>query len=158
MGDRLGTPGVVDFMFFFVLRFPPTLNTTRKSLAKLKTSHCSSRKSQIKKSKLILVTAFKVGFHFFFSGFRISILGGREFKLQMKVCHCKNTLHCRISRNSTQSTLSYVKSDQHLLVGSTGCLRPYHDEYTRSRPITEVKHRRARIVLGWGTAWEHLVS
>ena len=33
-------------------------------------------------------------------------------------------------------------------------LRPYHDEYTRSRPITEVKHRRARIVLGWGTAWE----
>ena len=38
-----------------------------------------------------------------------------------------------------------------------GCLRPYHDEYTRSRPITEVKHRRARIVLGWGTAWELLV-
>ena len=36
-------------------------------------------------------------------------------------------------------------------------LRPYHDEHTRSRPITEVKHRRARIVLGWGTAWEHLV-
>ena len=36
-------------------------------------------------------------------------------------------------------------------------LRPYHDEYTRSRLITEVKHRRARIVLGWGTAWEHLV-
>ena len=36
-------------------------------------------------------------------------------------------------------------------------LRPYHDEHTRSRLITEVKHRRARIVLGWGTAWEHLV-
>ena len=34
---------------------------------------------------------------------------------------------------------------------------PYHDEHTRSRLITEVKHRRARIVLGWGTAWEHLV-
>ena len=38
------------------------------------------------------------------------------------------------------------------------CLRPYHDEYTRSRPITEVKHRRAGIVLGWGTAWELPVS
>ena len=25
---------------------------------------------------------------------------------------------------------------------------------TRSRPITEVKHPRAGIVLGWGTAWE----
>ena len=28
------------------------------------------------------------------------------------------------------------------------CLRPYHNEYTRSRPITEVKHCRAGIVLG----------
>ena len=37
------------------------------------------------------------------------------------------------------------------------CLRPYHVEHTRSRLITEVKQRRARIVLGWGTAWEHLV-
>ena len=36
-------------------------------------------------------------------------------------------------------------------------LRPYHDEHTRSRLITEVKHRRAGIVLGWGTAWEHPV-
>ena len=34
------------------------------------------------------------------------------------------------------------------------CLRPYYDENTRSRPITEVKHHRAGIVLGWGTAWE----
>ena len=34
------------------------------------------------------------------------------------------------------------------------CLRPYHDEHSRSRPITAVKHRRAGIVLGWGTAWE----
>ena len=32
------------------------------------------------------------------------------------------------------------------------CLRPYHDEYTRSRLITEVKHRRARIVPGWVTS------
>ena len=30
----------------------------------------------------------------------------------------------------------------------------YRDDNTRSRPITEVKHRRAGIVLGWGTAWE----
>ena len=30
------------------------------------------------------------------------------------------------------------------------CLRPYHDEHTRSRPITAVKHRRAGIVLGLG--------
>ena len=32
--------------------------------------------------------------------------------------------------------------------------RPYHVESTGSRPITEVKQRRARLVLGWVTAWE----
>ena len=37
-------------------------------------------------------------------------------------------------------------------------LRPYHAEYTGSRPITEVKQRRARLVLGWETAWEYRVS
>ena len=37
------------------------------------------------------------------------------------------------------------------------CLRPYHVEYTGSRLITEVKQRRARLVLGWVTAWESRV-
>src|SRR5258705_464465 len=32
--------------------------------------------------------------------------------------------------------------------------RSYHREYTGSRPITEVKLRWARLVLGWVTAWE----
>ena len=50
----------------------------------------------------------------------------------------------------------YIKKAAKLKSGAN-CLRPYHDEHTRSRLITEVKHRRARIVLGWGTAWEHLV-
>ena len=31
---------------------------------------------------------------------------------------------------------------------------PYHGGSTSSRQITEVKHRRAETVLGWGTAWE----
>ena len=35
--------------------------------------------------------------------------------------------------------------------------RPYHVESTGSRPITEVKQRRARLVPGWVTAWEHRV-
>ena len=39
-----------------------------------------------------------------------------------------------------------------------GCRQqPYHVESTGSRPITEVKQRRARLVLGWVTAWEHRV-
>ena len=37
------------------------------------------------------------------------------------------------------------------------CQRPYHVESTGSRPITEVKQRRARLVLGWVTAWEYRV-
>ena len=37
-------------------------------------------------------------------------------------------------------------------------LRPYYVEYTGSRPITEVKQRRARSVLRWETAWEYRVS
>ena len=40
---------------------------------------------------------------------------------------------------------------------TVGRQRPYHVEYTGSRPITEVKQRRARLVLGWVTAWEHRV-
>jgi hypothetical protein len=38
------------------------------------------------------------------------------------------------------------------------CLRPYHVESTSSRPITEVKQHWAKLVLGWVTAWEYLVS
>ena len=34
--------------------------------------------------------------------------------------------------------------------------RPYCVEYTRSHPNSEVKRRKARSVLGWGTAWEAL--
>ena len=34
--------------------------------------------------------------------------------------------------------------------------RPYYVEYTRSHPNSEVKQRKARSVLGWGTAWEVL--
>ena len=41
--------------------------------------------------------------------------------------------------------------------GRSKRLRPYYVEHTGSRPITEVKQRRAWLVLGWVTAWEHLV-
>ena len=35
--------------------------------------------------------------------------------------------------------------------------RPYHVESTGSRPITEVKLRRAGLVLAWVTGWEYPV-
>ena len=37
------------------------------------------------------------------------------------------------------------------------CLRPYHPEHARSRPISEAKQGRAWLVLGWETAWEYQV-
>ena len=38
------------------------------------------------------------------------------------------------------------------------CLRPHHVEHTPSRPIWEVKQRRALSVPGWVTAWEYRVQ
>ena len=52
------------------------------------------------------------------------------------------------------SCLSFVTT---LKICSVKCLRPYHVETTSSRPITEVKQRRAASVLGWVTAWEYAV-
>ena len=55
--------------------------------------------------------------------------------------------------------VSGVKAAQNKRIFSCSFLRqrPYHVESTSSRPITEVKQRRARLVLGWVTAWESRV-
>ena len=96
MGDRLGTPGVVDFKFFSQILIKAVVAATSNGGSNLRTFDRYCRRSQIKKSKLNLVTSFKVGFHFFF-GFRLSYLGGRGFYLQMKQLHCKlRTLHCSV--------------------------------------------------------------
>ena len=44
----------------------------------------------------------------------------------------------------------------HAFCGNDFRWRPYRVEYTGSLPTSEVKQHRARLVLGWGTAWEHL--
>lgn len=54
------------------------------------------------------------------------------------------------SNSSKQQTQNFARE-------SHKCLRPYHVENTGSRLITEVKQRRARLVLGWVTAWEYRV-
>ena len=45
----------------------------------------------------------------------------------------------------------------YIVIVNCRCVRPYHVENTGSRPITEVKQRRAWLVLRWVTAWEHHV-
>ena len=43
------------------------------------------------------------------------------------------------------------------LFGAGGQERPYHDDSTDSRLLSEVKHRRAQLVLRWGTTLEYCV-
>ena len=64
-------------------------------------------------------------------------------------CHCIRVRHFRRS--------IAVHRFKWCVNNGRPCLRPYHVENTSSRPITEVKQRRARLVLGWVTAWEYRV-
>ena len=66
----------------------------------------------------------------------------------------------KLRRTSTQQGLHYRQLYERVKTGHAvaSCRqRPYHAENTSSRPITEVKQHRARLVLGWVTAWEHRV-
>ena len=73
--------------------------------------------------------------------------------------HCLNHVNSASSgRLIVISMLSSSATSQRLtLTLPDHCLRPYYVESTGSRPITEVKQRRARLVLGWVTAWEYRV-
>ena len=55
-------------------------------------------------------------------------------------------LHC----STKEAYYQHVTWNQHLRC------RPYHVECTGSLLTSEVKRHRARLVLGWGTAWEDL--
>ena len=50
--------------------------------------------------------------------------------------------------------MAYVQRGRH---SKFYCIRPYYAERTGSRPITEVKQRRAQSVLGWVTTLEYWV-
>ena len=55
------------------------------------------------------------------------------------------------SKDSRRSCLMLVIISKHR---SQFLLRPYQEESTTSRPISEVKPLRARLVLGLETTWE----
>ena len=108
----------------------------------------------------------------------------RQWRLEIRQrpYHVENTssrLITEVKQHRAQSVLGWVTSWEHwvllsVLVFFSGTKwdkilskerilrpylwqRPYHVENTSSRPITEVKQRWARLVLGWVTAWEHRV-
>ena len=55
-----------------------------------------------------------------------------------------------------QCPLEFAICCRHVGVFHSICWRPYHVECTGSLLTSEVKRHRARLVLGWGTAWEDL--
>ena len=63
-------------------------------------------------------------------------------------------MQLRIKHNMWSVCVSDIRARERVC---SECLGPYHVESTGSRPITEVKQRRARLVLGWVTAWEYRV-
>ena len=74
--------------------------------------------------------------------------------LQVPSRHSNKSLHFFVTIFFV--TIVFVNSVSMLLERISFRQRPYCDEYTRSHPNSEVKHRKARSVLGWGTAWEAL--
>ena len=77
---------------------------------------------------------------FVYTAYRLSSVAVVIIYEQYTLCFC-------VSR--VQSHSIYVR-----VVVDCKCLPSYHDESTRTRQISQVKHRRARLVLGSETAWE----
>ena len=71
--------------------------------------------------------------------------------------HYKRQTISYSSRPHVQTTLSCSVQLYKEQISPLSRQRPYHVENTGSRPITEVKQRRAWLVLRWVTAWEHHV-
>ena len=62
-----------------------------------------------------------------------------------------------LSTDGRQVAPHYKRLNQIPMGERSRRLRPYHVENTGSRPITEVKQRRAWLVRGWVTASEYHV-
>ena len=77
--------------------------------------------------------------------------GPRPRRRRPRRAHGRRTRRAR-ARPSQRPTLATRRE------ATSDVQRSYHVESTGSRPITEVKRRRARSVLGRVTAWEHRVS
>ena len=67
---------------------------------------------------------------------------------------CRRELRGEIHQSNILFQIGAVRAYTDSPLSYSLCLRPYHVECTGSRPITEVKQRRAWLVLGWVTAWE----
>ena len=74
------------------------------------------------------------------------------------LCHGPFISHATKRRNGGRQLTCMLEFSSASYVSSLSFQRrrPYRVECTGSLPTSEVKRRRARLVLGWGTAREHL--
>lgn len=86
--------------------------------------------------------------------------GVRSRVVQLKCSALRGELEScgrRLARAAGQSERQAQRRALRAPGGSRLRLRPYHPERARSRLISEAKQGRARLVLGWETAWEYRV-
>src|SRR4029434_6458135 len=84
-------------------------------------------------------------FFFFFLSFCLSVC--------LSVCLCVCLCVCLPACLHVPSHVSFMRPT----LSGSNCLRPYHTEHARSRPLSEAKQCRAWLVLGWEIAWEYQV-
>jgi hypothetical protein len=131
----------------------------------LLTKHRSQRSSHLSFFAIIDRQLFRF-FRLLWSAFFIYLRSGvakanNRLKVhQWRKLHAKHSLSDKKQLLVTFDYFVYYCCFAKVLVklfATNLCLRPYHVENTGSRPITEVKQRRACLVLRWVTAWEHHV-
>src|SRR4029434_221384 len=88
-------------------------------------------------------------FFFFFLSFCLSV----SLSVCLSVCLCVCLCVCLPVCLHVPSHVSFMRRT----LSGSNCLRQYHTEHARSRPISEAKQCRAWLVLGWETAWEYQV-
>src|SRR4029434_1365797 len=130
MGDRLGIPGAVSFSVSASQRAP------------------AGRSSQHNSASETGNTLLCFFFSFFLSACLLVCLS-----VCLSVCLCVCLCVCLPVCLHVPSHVSFMRPT----LSGSNCLRPYHTEHARSRPISEAKQCRAWLVLGWETAWEYQV-
>ena len=166
MGDRLGNPGVVGFLFlifFFWKRKQNNFFTGSLSILEIRSRCCKNKflscahpisvnpAGMLQESHLeSLIEATPVQL--------VEVSQENPAKRRRAVRRaCRRAPSVVIfGRDSRDSRRMW--QDERCVRRATGRQRSNQAEYTGSRPITEVKQLRAGPVLGWVTAWETPVS
>ena len=84
------------------------------------------------------------------------LLGPTDWLIRGKAPRQWRMPHRFPPHNASCAPMGDEKREAHYTSCAALRQRPYRDENTGSLPNSAVKHHRARLVLGWGTAWESL--